>query len=81
MCLQLRTLLLKETEKYSVARVREETIHDRATAAYRQSQCQLLRIEGCRVVSAADPYGRILRFLDRSRYFFFQVAPQLYSRS
>jgi hypothetical protein len=26
-----------------------------------------------------DPYGRILVFLDRSRYFFFQVAPQLYS--
>jgi hypothetical protein len=25
-------------------------------------------------------YGRILDFLDRSRYFFFQVAPQLYSR-
>jgi hypothetical protein len=27
-----------------------------------------------------DSYGRILCFLDRSRYFFFQVAPQLYSR-
>jgi hypothetical protein len=25
-------------------------------------------------------YGRNLGFLDRSRYFFFQVAPQLYSR-
>jgi hypothetical protein len=34
----------------------------------------------CRVVSATDPYGRILGFLDRSRYFIFQVAPQLYSR-
>jgi hypothetical protein len=31
------------------------------------------------VVSVTDPYGRILRFLDRSRYFFFQAAPQLYS--
>jgi hypothetical protein len=30
------------------------------------------------VVSVTDPYGRILDFLDRSRYFFFQVAPQLY---
>jgi hypothetical protein len=27
-----------------------------------------------------DPYGHILSFLGRSRYFFFQVAPQLYSR-
>jgi hypothetical protein len=35
---------------------------------------------GCRAVSTTDPYGRILGLLDRSRYFFFQVAPQLYSR-
>jgi hypothetical protein len=34
---------------------------------------------GCRVVSAADPHGRILGFLDRSRYFSIQVAPQLYT--
>jgi hypothetical protein len=34
---------------------------------------------GCHVVSVTDPYGRNLGFLDRSRYFF-QVAPQLYSR-
>jgi hypothetical protein len=34
----------------------------------------------CHVVSVTDPYCRILGFLDRSRYFFFQVAPQLYSR-
>jgi hypothetical protein len=35
---------------------------------------------GCCMVSVTDPYGRNLDFLDRSRYFFFQVAPQLYSR-
>jgi hypothetical protein len=35
---------------------------------------------GCRVVSATDLHGRILGFLDRSRYNFFQVALQLYSR-
>jgi hypothetical protein len=34
----------------------------------------------CSVVSEADPYGRNLGLIDRSRYFFFQVAPQLYSR-
>jgi hypothetical protein len=28
---------------------------DRATAACQRSYCQLLRIEGCRIVSAADP--------------------------
>jgi hypothetical protein len=31
------------------------------------------------MVSMTDPYGHILGFLDRSLYFFFQVAPQLYS--
>jgi hypothetical protein len=34
----------------------------------------------CRVVSATDPHGRILGSLDRTSYYFFQVAPQLYSR-
>jgi hypothetical protein len=27
------------------------------------------------VVSVTDLYGRVLGYLDRSRYFFFQVAP------
>jgi hypothetical protein len=35
----------------------------------------------CSVVSVTDPYDRNLGFLDRSRYIFFQVASQLYSRS
>jgi hypothetical protein len=34
---------------------------------------------GWHVVKATDPYGRILGFLDRSRYFFFQLTPQMYS--
>jgi hypothetical protein len=32
------------------------------------------------LVSTTDTYGRNLDFLDRTRYFFFQVASQLYSR-
>jgi hypothetical protein len=32
------------------------------------------------VVSVTDPFARNLNFLDRSRYFFFQGSPQLYSR-
>jgi hypothetical protein len=39
-----------------------------------------LEDRGCQAVSVTGPYGRNLGFLDRSRYFFFQVAPQLYSR-
>jgi hypothetical protein len=53
---------------------------DRATAAYQRSWCQPFADRGCHVVSVTNPYGRILGFLDRSRYYFFQVAPQLYSR-
>jgi hypothetical protein len=34
----------------------------------------------CRVVSAIDPHGCILGFIDQIRYYFFQVAPQLYSQ-
>jgi hypothetical protein len=36
---------------------------------------------GCHVISVIDSYGRILDFLDRNSYFFFEVAPQLYSRA
>jgi hypothetical protein len=42
---------------------------DRATAAWRRSDCQLFADRGCHVVSVTDPYGRILGFLDRRRYF------------
>jgi hypothetical protein len=42
---------------------------ERATAACRQSDCQLFADRGCHVVSVTDPYGRILGFLGRSRYF------------
>jgi hypothetical protein len=37
---------------------------DRATATCRRSADR-----GCHMVSVTDPYGRILDFLDRSRYF------------
>jgi hypothetical protein len=44
------------------------------------SICEPMRIEGCRIVIAADPHSRILDFIDWSRYYFFQVASQFYSR-
>jgi hypothetical protein len=53
---------------------------DRATAACQRSWCQLFADRGCHVVSVTNPYGRILALLDRSRYYCFQVAPQLHSR-
>jgi hypothetical protein len=42
---------------------------DRATAACRRCDYQLFADRGWNVVSVTDPYGRILGFLDRSRYF------------
>jgi hypothetical protein len=35
---------------------------------------------GCHLASVTYFYGRILGFPDQRRYFFFQVAPQFYSR-
>jgi hypothetical protein len=58
-----------------------------ANELYRPNDCHLsgklvptFADRGCHVVSVTNPYGSNLDFLDRSRYFFFQVATQLYSR-
>jgi hypothetical protein len=62
----------------SVALVRERTM-----ASDRRSSAKLVPTfagRRCQVVSMTDPYGRIPGFIDRDIYFFFQVAPQLYSR-
>jgi hypothetical protein len=42
---------------------------DRATAICRLCDFQLFADRGCHMVSVTDPYGRILGFLDRGRYF------------
>jgi hypothetical protein len=42
---------------------------DRATAAFRRSDCQLFTDREWHMDSVTDPYGRILGFIDRSRYF------------
>jgi hypothetical protein len=57
-----------------------ENYTDRATAACWRSWCQLLWIEGVAWSSRRIPCGRNLGFVKRSSYFFFQIAPQLYSR-
>jgi hypothetical protein len=65
---------LKNPEKY---KDKKQTLSDRRLLAKLVST---FADKGCHVVSMTDPYGRILVFLDRSRHFFFQVAPQLYTR-
>jgi hypothetical protein len=58
-----------------------------ATELYRPSDRRLsaklvpaFADRACHVVSVTDPYGHVLGFLNQSRYFFFQVVPELYSR-
>jgi hypothetical protein len=53
---------------------------ERATAACRRSYCQLLRVEDVAWLAQQIPTAINLGFLDRSRNFFIQVAPQLFSR-
>jgi hypothetical protein len=61
----------------SVALVRERTIlTDRPPLVGEVSANFLLPRS-----SMTNPYVRTVGFLDRSRYFFFQVAPQLYSQA
>jgi hypothetical protein len=68
-------------------RIKKAPWPESASELYRPSDRQLsaklmqtFADKGCPLVSLADPHSRILGFLDRSRYFFFQVTPQLYSR-
>jgi hypothetical protein len=60
-----------------VALVRERTIPTERPQLVEEVSAKFVDRE-CHVVSVTDPYCRFLGFLDRSRYFFFQVA-QLYS--
>jgi hypothetical protein len=65
----------RQTKKNSVTSVRRRTI-----ATERPLLVVEVNSSVCNVVSVIDPYGRILGLLDWSSYFFFQAAPQLYSR-
>jgi hypothetical protein len=67
-------------KKNTVASVRKRTIPTERPPLVGEVSANFFADRGCHVVSVTNHYGRILGFLDRSRYFFFQVAPQLYSR-
>jgi hypothetical protein len=75
--LLLLDTLIKQTKQTSWCESASERARDRRLSA---KLVPNFADRVCHVVSVTDPYGRILGFLDRSRYFFFQVAPQLYSR-
>jgi hypothetical protein len=51
-----------------MASVHKRTIPTERPPLVSEVSANFLRIEGCHVVSVTNPYGRILGFLDRSRY-------------
>jgi hypothetical protein len=67
------------TTKKSLALVRERTMPTERPPLLGEV-VPTFADRGCCVVSATDPPGHIPSFLDWSRCYFFQVAPQLYSR-
>jgi hypothetical protein len=74
---------LKKLELYVKKNPRSESANELYRQNYRCLSAKLVPTfadRRCHVVSVTDPYDRILHFLEQSRYFFFQVASQLYSR-
>jgi hypothetical protein len=79
----VKTNFIKNTKlpkKNFVASVRKRTIPTERPPSVSEVSANFFADRGCHVVTVTNPYGRILAFLDRSRYYFFQVALQLYSR-
>jgi hypothetical protein len=62
------------TEEISTASVRKRTIPTERPQLVSEVSATFFANRGCHVVSVTNPYGRILGFLDRSSYSFFQVA-------
>jgi hypothetical protein len=71
---------------YHIKQNKQTPWSDSASELYRQNDRLSAKLlptsadRGCHVVSVTDLYGCFLGSLDRKRYFFFQVAPQLYSQ-
>jgi hypothetical protein len=73
---------------FAVASIKKTPWAESASELYRPSDRRLsaklvptFADRGCHVVSVTNPYGRILGFLDRRRYFFFQVPDPLLWKS
>jgi hypothetical protein len=69
----------KKTKLNTLASVRQRTIPTERPPLVGEVRANVYD-RGCHLVSMTDPYGHILGFIDRSRYFFFQVAPRVYPR-
>jgi hypothetical protein len=71
----------KKQKINSVAWVREWTLPSERPPLVEKVSANFFGYSGVTWSARRIPYGLNLGFIDRSRYFFFQVAPQLYSRS
>jgi hypothetical protein len=71
---------LKKLKLNSVVLVRERIILTERPSLVGEVSANFLRIEGVAWSAQQIPTVVNLGFLDRSRYYFFQVAPQLSSR-
>jgi hypothetical protein len=65
------------SQKNSVILVRKRTLPTERPPYIGEVIINFFADRGCHVFNSTDPHGYILGFLDRSRYYFFQVAPQL----
>jgi hypothetical protein len=82
-----RTSLQNTTSRINTQKKKKKSLPWSVSELYRPGDRRLsvklvpmFADSGCRVVSAMDRHGHIIVFLYRSRCYFFQVAPQLYSR-
>jgi hypothetical protein len=60
-------------KKNSVVSARKRTIPTERPPLVSEVSANFFVDRWCHVVSVTNPHGRILGFLDRSRYYFFQV--------
>jgi hypothetical protein len=81
-CLDIPLQRISSTQEYaknSVASVCKRTISTERLLLVSEVTANFLADRVCHMVIVTNPYGRILGFLDRNRYYFFQAAAQFYS--
>jgi hypothetical protein len=82
-CNLFRNLSICSRNGYGAIYLKKHSASELYRPSDRRLSAKVLRTftdRECHVVSARDSHGRILGFLERSRYYFFQVALQLYSQ-
>jgi hypothetical protein len=79
-CVQRTILMRYKNETNAVAFGPQEIYTNRAAATCRRNLCQLLWLEGCRLVSGTKSHDRQSRLYRPQPLLFIQLASQLFSR-